>query len=123
MNLDYWNKFSPETQQKILSGFKQMEDRMWELADTSNDDAINCNVGKDPCTKGTKFKMTMVPVSAADDAKIKAAVTSFGVAAVEGVLQQGRPQVHRGLERHGRQGTRLRDQDEQRSSLRVPAAP
>ena len=76
MNLDYWNKFSPEAQQKILSGFKQMEDRMWELADTANDDAMNCNIGKDPCLKGTKFKMTLVPVSAADDAKVKAAVTS-----------------------------------------------
>lgn len=76
MNLDYWNKFSPESQQKILAGFKQMEDRMWELAETANADAMNCNVGKDPCTKGTKFKMTMVPVAPADEAKIKAAVSS-----------------------------------------------
>lgn len=76
MNLDYWNKFSPESQQKILAGFKQMEDRMWELAETANADAMNCNVGKEPCTKGTKFKMTLVPVAPADEAKIKAAVSS-----------------------------------------------
>ena len=76
MNLDYWNKFSPESQKKILDGFKQMEDRMWELAETANADAMNCNVGKDPCTKGTKFKMTMVAVSAADSNKVKAAVSS-----------------------------------------------
>jgi TRAP-type C4-dicarboxylate transport system substrate-binding protein len=76
MNLDYWNKFSPEAQQKILAGFKQMEDRMWELAETANADAMNCNVGKEPCTKGTKFKMTMVPVAPSDEAKIKAAVSS-----------------------------------------------
>ena len=76
MNLDYWNKFSPESQQKILAGFKQMEDRMWELAETANADAMNCNIGKDPCTKGTKFKMTLVAVSPADEAKIKAAVSS-----------------------------------------------
>jgi TRAP-type C4-dicarboxylate transport system substrate-binding protein len=76
MNLDYWNRFSPESQQKILAGFKQMEDRMWELAETANADAMNCNIGKDPCTKGTKFKMTLVTVSASDEAKIKAAVSS-----------------------------------------------
>jgi len=76
MNLDYWNKFSPESQKKILEGFKQMEDRMWELAETANADAMNCNVGKEPCTKGTKFKMTLVNVAPADQAKIKAAVSS-----------------------------------------------
>jgi TRAP-type C4-dicarboxylate transport system substrate-binding protein len=76
MNLDYWNRFSPEAQQRITAGFRQMEDRMWELAETANADAMNCNIGKEPCTKGTKFKMTLVPVTAADEAKIKAAVTS-----------------------------------------------
>lgn len=76
MNLDYWNRFSPESQAKILAGFKQMEDRMWDIAESANADAMNCNVGKDPCVKGTKFKMALVPVSAADDAKVKAAVTS-----------------------------------------------
>jgi TRAP-type C4-dicarboxylate transport system substrate-binding protein len=76
MNLDHWNRYTPETQKKLLSAFKQMEDRMWDLATTANDDAMNCNVGKEPCTKGTKFKMTAVAVSAADQAKVKAAVTS-----------------------------------------------
>lgn len=76
MNLDYWNRFSPESQQKILAGFKQMEDRMWELAETANADAMNCNVGLEPCTAGTKFKMKMVKVSAADAAKVSAAVSA-----------------------------------------------
>ena len=76
MNLDYFNKFSPEAQKKIVDGFKQMEDRMWDLAETANADAMNCNIGKEPCLKGTKFKMTLVPVTPADEAKIKAAVSS-----------------------------------------------
>ncbi|HEY6133208.1 MAG TPA: ABC transporter substrate-binding protein, partial [Rubrivivax sp.] len=49
---------------------------MWELAETANADAMNCNVGKEPCVKGTKFKMTMVSVTPTDEAKIKAAVSS-----------------------------------------------
>jgi len=76
MNLDYWNKFSPEEQKKLLAEFKKMEDQMWELADRVNADAMNCNVGKEPCKEGVKFAMNLVPVTAADEAKIKAAVTA-----------------------------------------------
>jgi TRAP-type C4-dicarboxylate transport system substrate-binding protein len=76
MNLDYWNKFTPEQQKKIVAEFRKMEDQMWELADRANADAVNCNVGKDPCKEGQKFAMTLVPVTAADEAKIKTAVTA-----------------------------------------------
>ncbi len=76
MNLDYWKKLSPESQAKTLAAFKNMEDQMWQLADRGNADAMNCNVGTDPCKDGTKFKMTMVTVSDADAAKVKAAVSS-----------------------------------------------
>ena len=76
MNLDYWNKFTPEQQKKLVAEFKKMEDQMWDLADHVNADAINCNVGKEPCKEGVKFAMNLVPVSAADEAKIKAAVSA-----------------------------------------------
>lgn len=76
MNLAYWNKFSPAEQAKIAAEFKRMEDQMWDLANTANGDAANCNVGKDPCTEGTKFKMNLVEVSTADSAKVKAAVSA-----------------------------------------------
>lgn len=76
MNLAYWNKLPVASQQKIAAEFKRMEDLMWELAITSNGDAINCNVGVDPCTENTKFKMVMVEVGAADQARIKAAVSA-----------------------------------------------
>jgi TRAP-type C4-dicarboxylate transport system substrate-binding protein len=76
MNLDYWKKLSPESQVKTLAAFKNMEDQMWQLADRANADAMNCNVGAEPCKDGTKFKMTMVAVSDADAARVKASVTS-----------------------------------------------
>jgi TRAP-type C4-dicarboxylate transport system substrate-binding protein len=76
MNLDYWNKFTPEQQKRITAEFKRMEDQMWELADRANADAVNCNIGKEPCKEGVKFNMTLVPVTPADEAKIKAAVTA-----------------------------------------------
>ena len=76
MNLDYWKKLSPEAQAKATAAFANMEDQMWQLADKANADAMNCNVGAEPCKEGTKFKMMLVPVSAADAAKVKASVTS-----------------------------------------------
>lgn len=76
MNLDYWKKLPPETQVKVQAAFRKMEDDMWKLADEANADAAACNVGGAACKLGTKFKMTLVPVSPADDAKVKAAVTS-----------------------------------------------
>jgi TRAP-type C4-dicarboxylate transport system substrate-binding protein len=76
MNLNYWKKFSPEQQQKITAAFKQMEDQMWDLAERVNDDAVNCNVGKEPCKEGVKFKMQLVDVTPEDANRVKSAVTA-----------------------------------------------
>lgn len=76
MNLDHWKRYTPAMQAKVLAEFKKMEDKMWELADRANGDAINCNIGKEPCTEGTKYNMKLVEVSAADEKKINAAVTA-----------------------------------------------
>lgn len=76
MNLDHWKKYSPDQQAKLVAEFKKMEDQMWDLAVSANADAINCNVGKDPCTANTKYAMKLVEVSAADAAKVKSAVTA-----------------------------------------------
>jgi TRAP-type C4-dicarboxylate transport system substrate-binding protein len=76
MNLAYWKKFSPAEQEKITAAFRTMEDQMWDLAISANGDAINCNVGSDACKDNPKFKMTLVDVSPADAAKVKAAVSA-----------------------------------------------
>jgi TRAP-type C4-dicarboxylate transport system substrate-binding protein len=76
VSLAYWNRFSPESQQKLVAAFKKMEDDMWDLAIKANDDATNCNIGKDPCVEGTKFNMTLVTVSPNDTAKVRDAVST-----------------------------------------------
>jgi TRAP-type C4-dicarboxylate transport system substrate-binding protein len=76
MNLNYWKKFSPEQQQKLTAAFRKMEDQMWALAETVNDDAVNCNVGKDPCKEGVKFKMQLVTVTPEDEKRVRAATTA-----------------------------------------------
>jgi TRAP-type C4-dicarboxylate transport system substrate-binding protein len=76
MNLAYWKRFTPEQQAKLVAEFRKMEDQMWGLAETVNDDAINCNVGREPCKEGVKFKMQLVNVSPEDANKVKSAVTA-----------------------------------------------
>ncbi|MCC8180882.1 MAG: TRAP transporter substrate-binding protein [Planctomycetes bacterium] len=74
VNLDYWNKFSPETQEKLLAEGKKLEDLMWELAVDDSDDAGRCNTGQEPCTTGSAFAMEMVAVTPESEARVKDAV-------------------------------------------------
>ncbi|MGQ0663819.1 MAG: TRAP transporter substrate-binding protein [Pseudomonadota bacterium] len=76
MNLEYWKKFSTDSQNKILALFRKMEDQMWELAVSANTDAVNCNVGKEPCTEGVRYKMKLVEVTPEAKAKVKEAVSA-----------------------------------------------
>lgn len=72
-NLDYWNKFSPDQQARMMAEFKKMEDQMWDYAVSATADSQSCNTGG-PCTGFTPFKMTLVEPSDGDRAKVAAAV-------------------------------------------------
>jgi len=76
MNLAYWKRYTPEAQKKLVAEFRKMEDQMWALADTVNDDAVNCNVGREPCKEGVRFKMQLVNVTPEDANRVKSAVTA-----------------------------------------------
>lgn len=76
MSLDYWNKFKSEQQQTLSSAFRQMENQMWDLADRVNDDAMNCNIGREPCKEGVRFTMKLVEATPADEQRVKAAVSA-----------------------------------------------
>ncbi len=76
MNLDYWKRLSPQAQTAIQAEFRKMEDQMWALADEANTDAAACNVGAPGCKLATPFKMTLVPVSEQDAARVRDAVTT-----------------------------------------------
>lgn len=76
VNLDAWNRFTPEEQTKVEAQFKALEDQFWDLAVTSNEDAMACNTGADSCQGHKKFDMTMVAITPEDQAKIKEAAES-----------------------------------------------
>ena len=74
MNLNTWKKLTPEQQGKLTSAFKQLEDDIWTYSKELFDDAVRCNVGKEPCTTVKKFKMTEVPVTETDLKMVQDAV-------------------------------------------------
>lgn len=71
INLDTWKKFSPEQQAKLMVQFKALEDQLWDLAITANDDATACSTGQASCKAHKKFTMKLVEISSADRQAIK----------------------------------------------------
>ncbi|RNF34354.1 TRAP transporter substrate-binding protein [Paracoccus methylarcula] len=66
MNLNTWNSFSAEEQQKIQAAFDELIDEIWTYSEELYVDAMNCNVGKTPCELNKPFELTEVPVSDED---------------------------------------------------------
>jgi TRAP-type C4-dicarboxylate transport system substrate-binding protein len=81
MNLNTWKKLTPEQQGKLTSAFKQLEDDIWTYSKELFDDAVRCNVGKEPCTTVKKFKMTEVPVTETDLKMVQDAVETVSLPA------------------------------------------
>jgi TRAP-type C4-dicarboxylate transport system substrate-binding protein len=73
INVDTWNKFSKDEQDALTTQFKELEDKLWGLAISANEDAVACNTGQDSCTNHKKFSMKLVEVTDADREKIKRA--------------------------------------------------
>lgn len=71
INLDTWNRFSPEEQQKLEATFRELEVALWNVAREANGDALKCSTGSADCQEHTRFNMTLVDVSEADQQRIK----------------------------------------------------
>ncbi|MBE0454910.1 MAG: TRAP transporter substrate-binding protein [Roseovarius sp.] len=69
INLDAWNRFSEAEQAALTEMFKRLEDELWSLATNANGDAQSCSVGG-ACEEHKPFSMTLVEISAADQAVI-----------------------------------------------------
>ncbi len=77
INLDKWNEFNDAEKAVLEEEFGGLENQLWDAAISLNQDAINCNTGREPCSgKHTKYNMELVAVSATDEAKIKDAVSA-----------------------------------------------
>jgi TRAP-type C4-dicarboxylate transport system substrate-binding protein len=79
MNLDKWNKLPADQKAKLTESFKKFETEVWAYSKELFDDAARCNVGKEPCKTVKKYKMTDVPVSAADNKLIHDALMTVSL--------------------------------------------
>ncbi len=66
INMDSWNKLSPAEQGQLQAAFDTLVDDIWVYSEELFEDALRCNVGKEPCTTVTKYNMKEVPVKEED---------------------------------------------------------
>lgn len=71
VNLNSWKKFDPAVQAYLTEKFASLDERLWAIGAKANQEGIDCNTGKDPCTLGRKENMTLVPATDADKALVK----------------------------------------------------
>lgn len=79
MNLNKWKSLSPELQARFTQAFAALEDDIWAYSENIFNDAVRCNVGKDPCETVKKFNMVEVPVKPEDQKLIQDALVSISL--------------------------------------------
>jgi TRAP-type C4-dicarboxylate transport system substrate-binding protein len=79
MNLNKWKSLSPDLQAKFTQSFRALEVDIWQYSQEIFDDAVRCNVGKDPCVTVKKYKMTEVAVKPEDQKLVQEALTTISL--------------------------------------------
>lgn len=79
LNLSKWNALTPEQKTKLTDAFRKFEGETWAYSKELFDDAVRCNVGKEPCKTGKKFAMKDVPVKPADQKLVHDALTTVSL--------------------------------------------
>lgn len=91
ISMKTWQKLTPDQQTKLKAAVGALTSDIWTYSETLFEDAVNCNAGRDPCTTGKKFKLIDVPVSDADRALLKAAVTDVSLPSWASVCDKSNP--------------------------------
>ena len=79
INLAKWKSLSADQQAKLTAAFQKFEGEVWSYSKELFDDAVRCNVGKDPCKTVKKYAMKDVPVSPADTKLIHDALNTVSL--------------------------------------------
>jgi len=79
ISLPKWNALPADQKAKLEAAFKKYESEVWAYSRELFDDAVRCNVGKEPCKTVKKFAMKDVPVTAGDRQMIRDALTSVSL--------------------------------------------
>jgi TRAP-type C4-dicarboxylate transport system substrate-binding protein len=68
VNAAWWARLAPQQQGVLARELRRMEAELWTLARTTNEDAVNCSIGREPCAPAPhgRYGMTLVEVAPAD---------------------------------------------------------
>ncbi len=80
ITLKAWKKLSPDQQATLQKAVTDLTDKVWVYSETLFKDAVNCNAGR-ACETGKQYKLVDVPISDADRALLKDAVTKVSLPA------------------------------------------
>jgi TRAP-type transport system periplasmic protein len=75
INLNTWRQLSPADQAKLQQAVEGLSKDIWAYSQELYEDAMRCNTGASPCNLGKPYKLTSVPVTPADLATVKNALT------------------------------------------------
>jgi len=92
MTLKAWNSLKPDQQAKFRAAFDAHTEEIWKYSEELFQDALNCNVGKDPCKENKKFKLINVPVSPADGELVRNAVAKVSLPVWAEVCDKSNPE-------------------------------
>lgn len=79
INLNTWRQLSPADQAKLQAAVDTLVADIWSYSKELYDDAMRCNTGASPCNLGKSYKLASVPVTPADLATVKSALTERSV--------------------------------------------
>jgi TRAP-type C4-dicarboxylate transport system substrate-binding protein len=91
ITLKSWNQLKPDQQAKLQAAFDAQTEDVWKYSEELFRDAVNCNVGRDPCTTGKKYTLVDVPVTKADIELVKGAARDISLPAWAEVCDQSNP--------------------------------
>jgi TRAP-type C4-dicarboxylate transport system substrate-binding protein len=63
-----WDQLPPDIRADLRSGIHKLELSIWDAADRETAGGLACDVGSSACTDGNIYHMTLVPITAADEA-------------------------------------------------------
>ncbi|MCQ4160755.1 TRAP transporter substrate-binding protein [Roseomonas sp. GC11] len=71
-----WEALPAEMRGKIQEGLRDLERDIWDAADRETGEGLDCAAGRASCTAGRRGRMTVVPVTAADNERRRSLLTS-----------------------------------------------
>lgn len=74
-NLGWWNTLDPKVRAFLEAELRELEDAILDQAKTETATGLACNTGTAPCPEGEPASMTLVPVTEADEALRRSALT------------------------------------------------